>query len=86
MHPEWHRAISKGLPYLYHHCRQVKNERKNQGKPPEMEYVEFGIAGEATVTKAEVDKWFNDLLKTSQRSYVLRLQFKGLSFLPALLS
>jgi hypothetical protein len=48
-----------------------------------MEYVEFGIAGEATVTKAEVDKWFSDLLKISQRSYVLRLQFKGLSFLPA---
>ncbi len=39
MHSEWHSAIVKGLPYLFHHCRQVANERKHHGKPPEMEYV-----------------------------------------------
>jgi hypothetical protein len=39
MHPEWQRAVVKGLPYLFHHCRQVANERKYEGKPPEMQYV-----------------------------------------------
>jgi hypothetical protein len=39
MHPEWGRAISKGLPHLFYHCRQLKNERRNHGKPPEMQYV-----------------------------------------------
>ena len=127
MHVEWQNAIVKGLPYLFHHCRQIANERKHRGKPPEMEYVTLvgqrmplpwltlrpshwqsrhkdalrcsvitsalwlgagcryvglGIGDEATLTKAEFDNWFRELLRLAQQTYVLKLQFKSLLALP----
>ena len=115
MNAEWHSAIVKGIPYLFHHCRQLANERKHHGKPPEMEYVlargclggffvkvvrlpahmwcsrgvtcaryvEMGIGGEATVTKAEVDNWFREMLKVAQQTYCLKLQFRSLRAIPS---
>lgn len=79
---EWSRAVVKGLPHIFHQCRQVINERDNGGKPPEMQYNIMGIANEATVAKAELDQWMRDMFRRAQRSGVLKLLFKGMSFLP----
>jgi hypothetical protein len=39
MSAEWHAALTKGIPHVFHLCRQLNNERKLRGKPPEMQCV-----------------------------------------------